>query len=76
VVTAAARRAAVTAAQQAHGISERRACRIIRADRRRSATARGEATIRRRESGCVSLPVNGAGSVTGGCIYCWPAREL
>ena len=33
VVTPAARRAAVTAAQEAHGISERRACSIIGADR-------------------------------------------
>jgi putative transposase len=33
MVTAAARRAAVTAARQAHGISERRACRIVQADR-------------------------------------------
>ena len=32
-MTAAARRAVVTVARQAHGISERRACRIIRADR-------------------------------------------
>jgi len=32
-VTAAARRAAVTVARQMHGISEGRACRIIRADR-------------------------------------------
>jgi hypothetical protein len=33
VVTPAARRAAVTAAREAHGISERRACSIIGADR-------------------------------------------
>jgi putative transposase len=32
-VTPAARRAAVTAAREAHGISERRACSIIGADR-------------------------------------------
>src|SRR5262249_21759838 len=33
VVTPAARRAAVTAARDAHGISERRACSILGADR-------------------------------------------
>ena len=33
MVTPAARRAAVTAAREAHGISERRACSIIGADR-------------------------------------------
>jgi putative transposase len=70
MVTAAVRRAAVTATQQAHGISERRACRIIRADRstvryrlRRGDDAAARARLR-------SLPLNGAGSATAGYICC------
>jgi hypothetical protein len=73
MVGPAAKRAAVAHLQDKMGLSERRACSIVRSSvrtGRRSGTAPAGRRTRSFAAGCASLPMIGCGSVIAGCSSC------
>ena len=74
MVGPAVKREAVAHLQARMGLSERRACRIVGADRKMIRYRSIDRPRRSCGSGCGSWPMNAAGSAIGGCSSCCAGR--